>query len=206
VPYPPFGILDRAVIWFQRQNGEPEIRITKKAAAVAAASALAVPVMAAALAAAAQAATPTVGIGVGGSPWYGYIGDEQAPWPGDFGASYVTTGNAPLAPGQTGTWYVTYTNQGNVPANIAVTQDASGVYTWGQTPVPAGWVSFSPASASNVAPGGQVIVKVTVRIPAKAKPGLYGGTLMGTASAVQKGSGNIISNVGAGDREYVRVG
>jgi hypothetical protein len=186
--------------------GEPEIRITMQGAAIAAASALAVTVMAATPVSAAQGATPTVGIGVGGYPWYGYIGDEQAPWPGDFSASYVTTGNAPLAPGQTGTWYVTYTNQGNVSENIAVTQDASGVYTWSQTPVPAGWVSFSPASASNVAPGGQVIVKVTVSIPAKAKPGLYGATLMGTASAVQKSSGNIISNVGAGNREYVRVG
>lgn len=193
-------------MWFQHQNGEPEIRITKKGAAFAAASALAVPIMAVASVSAAQAATPTVGIGVGGSPWYGYIGDEQAPWPGDFSASYVTTGNAPLAPGQTGTWYVTYTNQGNVSENISVAQDASGVYTWSQTPVPAGWVSFSPASTSNVAPGGQVIVKVTVSIPANAKSGLYGGTLMGTASAVQKGSGNIISHVGAGDREYIRVG
>jgi hypothetical protein len=192
-------------MWFQHQNGEPEMRITK-IAAIAAASALAVPIMAAAPVSAAQAAAPTVGIGVGGYPWYGYIGDEQAPWPGDFSASYVTTGNAPLAPGQTGTWYVTYTNEGNISENIAVTQDASGVYTWGQTPVPAGWVSFSPASARDVAPGGQVIVKVTVRIPANAKPGLYGGVLMGTASAVQKGSGNITSNVGAGDREYLRVG
>jgi NPCBM-associated, NEW3 domain of alpha-galactosidase len=191
---------------FQHQNGEPEILITKKGAVIAAAAALAVPIMAAAPVSAARAATPTVGIGVGGSPWYGYIGDQQAPWPGDFSASYVTTGNAPLAPGQTGTWYVTYTNQGNVPENIAVTQYASGAYTWGQTPVPAGWVSFSPVSAGSVAPGAQVIVKVTVRIPANAKPGLYGGTLMGTASAVQKGSGNITSNVGAGDREYVRVG
>jgi hypothetical protein len=193
-------------MWFRRQNGEPKIRITKKAVAIAVASALAVPVMAAASVSAAQAAMPTLGIGVGGSPWYGYIGDKQAPWPGDFSASYVTTGNAPLAPGQTGAWYVTYTNQGNVSETIAVAQDASGVYTWGQTPVPAGWVSFSPASASHVAPGGQVIVKVKVSIPANAKPGLYGGTLMGTASAVQKGSGNIISNVGAGDREYIRVG
>jgi hypothetical protein len=180
--------------------------ITKKTAAIAAASALAVPVMATAFASAALAATPTVGIGVGGYPWYGYIGDEQAPWPGDFSASYVTTGNAPLAPGQTGTWFVTYTNEGNVAENIAVTQDASGVYTWGQTPVPARWVSFSPASASDVAPGGQVIVKVTVNIPANAEPGLYGGTLMGTASAVQRGSGTITSNVGAGDREYIRIG
>ncbi len=193
-------------MWFQYQNGEPEMRITKKVAAIAAASALAVPIMAATSVSAAQAATPTVGIGVGGYPWYGYIGDKQAPWPGDFSASYATTGNAPLAPGQTGTWYVTYTNEGNVAENIAVTQDASGVYAWGQTPVPAGWVSFSPASAGNVAPGGQVIVKVTVSIPANATPGLYGGTLMGTASAVQKGSGNITSNAGAGDREYVRVG
>ena len=182
------------------------MRITTKAAGIAAASALAVPIMAAAPVSAAQAATPTVGIGVGGYPWYGYIGDQQAPWPGDFSASYATTGNAPLAPGRTGTWYVTYTNQGNVSENIAVTQNASGVYTWSQTPVPAGWLSFSPASATNVAPGGQVIVKVTVSIPANAKPGLYGGTLMGTASAVQKGSGNITSNVGAGDREYLRVG
>ena len=182
------------------------MRITKKVAAIAAASALAVTIMAATSVSAAQAATPTVGIGVGGYPWYGYIGDKQAPWPGDFSASYMTTGNAPLAPGQTGTWYVTYTNEGNVAENIAVTQDASGVYAWGQTPVSAGWVSFSPASASNVAPGGQVIVKVTVSIPANATPGLYGGTLMGTASAVQKGSGNITSNAGAGDREYIRVG
>jgi len=186
------------------------MRVIKKIAAIAAVPALAVPalaipVLAAAPASAAQAATPTVGIGVGGSPWYGYIGDEQAPWPGDFSASYVTTGNAPLAPGQTGTWYVTYTNEGNVAENIAVAQDASGVYTWGQTPVPAGWVSFSPASASSVAPGGQLIVKVTVHIPANAKPGLYGGTLMGTASAVHTGSGSITSNVGAGDREYIRV-
>ncbi len=196
-------------MWFQYQNGEPHMRITKRVAAIAAiaaAPALAVPIMAAASVSAAQAATPTVGIGVGGYPWYGYIGDKQAPWPGDFSASYMTTGNAPLAPGQTGTWYVTYTNQGNVAENIAVTQDASGVYAWGQNPVPAGWVSFSPASAGSVAPGGQVIVKVTVSIPANAKPGLYGGTLMGTASAVQKGSGNIISNAGAGDREYIRVG
>jgi alpha-galactosidase-like protein len=167
---------------------------------------MAVSVLAAAPVSAAQAATPTVGIGVGGHPWYGYVGDEQAAWPGDFSASYATTGNAPLAPGQTGTWYVTYTNAGNVAENIAVTQDASGVYTWGQTPVPAGWISFSPASASNVAPSGQVIVKVTIRIPAGAKSGLYGGTLMGTAAAVQKSSGNITNNVGAGDREYVRVG
>jgi len=81
-------------------------------------------------------------------------------WPGDFGASYVTTGNAPLAPGHAGTWYVTYTNEGNVPANIAVTQDASGVYTWGQTAVPAGWLSFSPASASNVGAGDREYVRV----------------------------------------------
>ena len=78
--------------------------ITKKGAAVAAATALAVPIMAAAPVSAAPAATPTVGISVGGYPWYGYIGDKQAPWPGDFSASYATTGNAPLAPGQTGTW------------------------------------------------------------------------------------------------------
>jgi hypothetical protein len=181
------------------------MRIAKKAAIIAATPILAVPVAAAASVSAAEAATPTVGIGVGGSPWYGYIGDQQAPWPGDFSASYVTTGNTPLAPGQAGTWYVTYTNEGNVPENIAVTQVASGAYTWGQTPVPAGWVSFSPASAGNVLPGGQVIVKVTVSIPANAKPGLYGGTLMGTASAVQKGSGTVISDVGAGDREYIRV-
>jgi hypothetical protein len=186
--------------------GEQQMRMTKKVAAIAAAPALAVPIMAAAPVGAAQAATPTVGIGVGGQPWYGYIGDKQAPWPGAFSASYVTTGNAPLAPGQTGTWRVTYTNQGNVPENIAVTQNASGVYSWGQTPVRAGWVAFSPASASNVAPGGQVIVTVRVSIPANAEPGLYGGTLMGTASAVQKGSGTVISNVGAGNREYIRVG
>jgi len=182
------------------------MRIAQKVAALAAAQALAVPIMATAHVAAAQAATPTVGIGVGGYPWYGYIGDKQAPWPGDFSASYVTTGNAPLAPGQTGTWRVTFTNQGNVAENIAVTQNASGVYTWSQTPVPAGWVSFTPVSAGNVAPGGQVIVTVTVSIPANAKPGLYGGTLMGTASAGRTGSGNLISNVGAGDREYIRVG
>jgi hypothetical protein len=186
--------------------GEQEVRITKRAAAIAAAPALAIPIMAAAPVSAAQAATPTVGISVGGYPWYGYIGDQQAPWPGAFSASYATTGNAPLAPGQTGTWRVTYTNAGNVPENIAVTQNASGVYAWGQTPVPVGWVSFSPASASNVAPGDHVIVTVTVSIPANARPGLYGGTLMRTASAVQKGSGNIISNVGAGNREYIRVG
>ena len=185
------------------------MRITKKIAsiaAIAAVPALALPLMAASPAFAAQAPAPVTGIGVGGSPWYGYIGDQQAPWPGDFGASYVMTGNAPLALGQTRTWNVTYTNEGNVAENIAVTQDASGVYTWGHAPVPAGWVSFSPASAGNVAPGGQVIVKVTVRVPASAKAGLYGGTLMGTASAVHKGSGNITSNIGAGDREYIQVG
>src|SRR5260370_37099041 len=110
----------------------------------------------------------------------------------------MTTGNAPLAPGQTGTWYVTYTNQGNVAENIAVTQDASGVYAWGQTPLPAGWVSFSPALAGSVAPGGQVIVKVTVSIPANAQPGLYGRTLMGPGPAGQKGSRHNLPNRGAG--------
>ena len=94
------------------------------------------------------------------------IGDKQAPWPGDFSASYVTTGNAPLAPGQTGTWRVTFTNQGNVAENIAVTQYASGVYAWGQTPVPAGWVSFSPASASNVGAGHREYIRVGWRWPA----------------------------------------
>jgi hypothetical protein len=178
------------------------MRITKKIAITAAfiaVPAIAVPAFAT------TTPAPSVGISVGGAPWYGYIGDMQAAWPGDFSASYTMTGNAPLAPGHTGTWYVTYTNAGNIAENIAVTQDATGVYTWGQTAVPAGWVSFTPAAATRVAPGARLIVKVTVAIPATAKAGLYGGTLMGTASATAKTTGNITSNVGAGDREYITV-
>jgi hypothetical protein len=90
-----------------------------------------------------------------------------------------------------------------VTENLSVQQTAPA---WlGGTPIPSSWVSFSPTSVSNLAPGAHVDVTVRVSIPAGVKAGLYDGVLMGTALASSRGSGNVISAVGAGDREYVRV-
>jgi NPCBM-associated, NEW3 domain of alpha-galactosidase len=92
---------------------------------------------------------------------------------------------------------------GHVAENLSVQQTAPA---WlGGTPIPPGWVSFSPASVRSLAPGAHVDVKVTVSVPARAKAGVYDGVLMGTAVASSHGSGNLTLATGAGDREYVRV-
>lgn len=150
--------------------------------------------------AAAASTTPVVGVGVGGNAT-GYIGDTTGY--ANEGSNYSFSGTSPIAPGASQTWVVRYTNVGNVTEKLSVRQTAPA---WlGGTPIPSNWVSFSPTSAGNLAPGAHVDVTVRVSAPAGAKAGVYDGILMGSAVASSRGSGNIINAVGAGDREYVRV-
>jgi hypothetical protein len=151
--------------------------------------------------AAAASTTPVVGVGVGGNGT-GYIGDTTGY--ANPSSDYSFSGTSPIAPGTSRTWVVRYTNVGSVTEKLSVQQTAPA---WlGGTPIPPSWVSFSPKSASNLAPGAHVDVTVRVSVPAGAKAGVYDGILTGTAVASSRGSGNIISAVGAGDREYVRLG
>jgi NPCBM-associated, NEW3 domain of alpha-galactosidase len=150
--------------------------------------------------AAAASTTPVVGVGVGGNGT-GYIGDTTGY--ANVSSDYSFSGTSPIAPGTAQTWVVRYTNAGNVTEKLSVQQTAPA---WlGGTPIPSSWVSFSPTSASNFAPGAHVDVTVRVSVPAGAKARVYDGVLMGTGVASSRGSGNIINAVGAGDREYVRV-
>jgi hypothetical protein len=150
--------------------------------------------------AAAASTTPVVGVGVGGHAT-GYIGDTTGY--ANVSSNYSFSGTSPIARGTSRTWLVRYTNVGNVTEKLSIQQTAPA---WlGGTPIPSSWVSFSPRSASNLAPGAHVDVTVRVSVPASAKAGVYDGILSGTAVASSRGSGNIISAVGAGDREYVRV-
>jgi hypothetical protein len=150
--------------------------------------------------AAAASTTPVVGVGVGGNGT-GYIGDTTGY--ASAGSDYSFSGTSPIAPGTSQTWVVRYTNAGNVAEKLSVRQTAPA---WlGGTPIPSSWVSFSPTSAGNLAPGAHVDATVRVSVPAGAKAGVYDGILTGTAVASSRGSGNITSAVGAGDREYVRV-
>jgi hypothetical protein len=150
--------------------------------------------------AASASTTPVVGVGVGGNAT-GYIGDTTGY--ANLSSDYSFSGTSPITPGTSQTWVVRYVNAGNVAENLSVQQTAPA---WlGGTPIPSSWVSFSSAPVSNLAPGGYADVTVRVSVPAGAGAGVYDGVLMGTAVASSRGSGNIISAVGAGDREYVRV-
>jgi hypothetical protein len=151
--------------------------------------------------AAAASTTPVVGVGVGGNGT-GYIGDTTGY--ASVSSDYSFSGTSPIAPGTSRTWVVRYTNVGNVTEKLSVQQTAPA---WlGGTPIPSSWVSFSPASASDLAPGAHVDATVKVSVPVGAETRVYDGILMGTAVASSRGPGNIVNAVGAGDREYVRVG
>lgn len=172
------------------------MRSTITRAAVAAVIA----VIAVGTAAAASATTPVTGVGVGGNGT-GYIGDTTGS--ANVGSNYSTAGTAPVAPGTTKTWTVRYVNAGNVPETIAIAQTTPA---WlGGTPVPASWITYTPATSATLAPGAHVDVTVRVTVPAGAKAGLYDGVLNGTAATRAKGSGNITLATGAGDREYINV-
>jgi hypothetical protein len=173
----------------------------KRAAAVTAVAALAAAGGTAAGGTAAGASTtPRVGAGVGGNGT-GYIGDTTGY--ANVSSDYSFSGTSPIAPGGAQTWVVRYSNTGHAAENLSVRQTTPA---WlGGTPIPSRWVSFSPASARTLAPGAHVDVRVTVRVPAGARAGVYDGVLMGTAVASSPGSGNLTLAAGAGDREYVRV-
>lgn len=150
--------------------------------------------------AAVASTTPVVGVGVGGNAT-GYIGDTTGY--ANVSSNYSFSGTSPITAGTSQTWVVRYTNVGNVTEKLSVRQTAPA---WlGGTPIPSSWVSFAPASVSNLAPGAHIDVTVRVSAPAGAKTGVYDGILMGTAVAASPGSGNVTNAVGAGDREYVRV-
>ena len=150
--------------------------------------------------ASASASTLVIGVGVGGNGT-GYIGDTTGY--ANVGSNFSTAGTAPVRAGTSKTWVVRYFNSGNVPESLRIQQSTP---SWlGGTPVPAGWVTFTPASSASLAPEAHVDVTVTVKVPAAAKAGRYTGVLSGTANSVAKTSGNITMAVGAGDREYIRV-
>ena len=109
---------------------------------------------------------------------------------------------APFTPGSSRSYTVQFSNAGNVTETMTVANVTAGADSYGDAPVPASWISFTAPTAS-LAPGATESVPVTVTIPAGTRAGLYGGTLMGSASA--PGSGNIKLVTGAGIREYLTV-
>lgn len=144
-------------------------------------------------------ATATVGVGV---RYPSYVGDT----PNAGAASTSLTGTEPIMPGTSAAWTVTWVNMGNVAENLAIGQDSSSAGWMKVIPLPLSWIKVSgPAALTDMAPGASTTRTVTVTVPRGAKAGLYGGTMLGTAVATVKGTGNVTSAAGAGDREYVRV-
>jgi hypothetical protein len=141
-----------------------------------------------------RANADTIGTGITLGTDGGYLGDQDG--------SYAQTGDAPITVGTSATYSVVCENGGDVNEDLSISDNAGIYFQNTLAPLPASWITGSPTTSSNVAPGDSFVSAITIAVPAGTAPGLYVGILYCDGGTV---GSTVVAGSGSGVREYVSV-